>query len=126
MRTRDERERGQSLVELALLLPILLTIVLGATDVGRLFFAYTALANAAREGAMCASMTLSCPGGAAAAANAEVGTALPGGITTTVAGGGAAGSTVTVTVSYAFQAQTTAVLGRRTFPLSASSTMVVQ
>jgi hypothetical protein len=101
-------------------------IALGALDVGRAYFAYTTIVNAAREGAMCASLASYCPGGAAGAANAEVGTSLPGGITTTVAGGGAAGSTVTVTVRYAFQAQTTAVLGRTTLPMSASASMVVQ
>jgi Flp pilus assembly protein TadG len=123
---RSTRERGQALVELALLLPTLLLMTMGALDFGRLFFAYTSIANAAREGAMCASLTVSCPAGAAAAANAEVGGSLPGGITTTVAGGGGAGSTVTVTVRYSFQTQTTAILGRRTFPLSASASMVVQ
>ena len=84
---KSTRERGQALVEMALLLPILLLITMGAIDFGRLYFAYTSIANAAREGAMCASLTVSCPGGAVAAANAEVGGALPGGITTTVAGG---------------------------------------
>jgi Flp pilus assembly protein TadG len=121
-----KRESGQALVELALVLPILLVIALGAIDFGRAFFAYTTIVNAAREGAWCASLASSCPGGAAGAANAEIGTSLPGGITTTVAGGGAPGSTVTVTVGYSFVAQTTAILGRRTFPLSASASMVVQ
>src|SRR5438094_7944492 len=101
-------------------------IALGAIDFGRLYFAYTTIANAAREGAFCASVGSSCSGGAVAAANAEVGTSLPGGITTTVTGGGGAGSNVTVTVQYPFQAQTTAILGQQTFTLRASSTMVVQ
>src|SRR5438067_2087591 len=69
---RSPGERGQSLVELALLLPLLMMIVLGAIDFGRLYFAYTAIANAAREGAMCASLASSCPSGATGAANAEV------------------------------------------------------
>jgi Flp pilus assembly protein TadG len=123
---RSKCERGQALVELSLLLPILLLIALGAIDFGRAFFAYTTIVNAAREGAWCASLASYCPGGAAGAANAEVGSSLPGGITTTIAGGGAPGATVTVTVRYTFESQTTAILGRRTFPLSASATMVVQ
>jgi Flp pilus assembly protein TadG len=44
--------RGQSLVELALLLPVLALIVLGTVDLGRAFFAYERLVNAAREGAL--------------------------------------------------------------------------
>ena len=42
---------GQALVEFALLLPILLVLILGAMDLGRVFFVKTVLTNAAREGA---------------------------------------------------------------------------
>lgn len=42
---------GQGLVELALVLPILLVILLGALDLGRVFFAYAAISNAAYEAA---------------------------------------------------------------------------
>lgn len=42
---------GQSLVEFAITLPVLLMILLGVLDLGRLFFAYIAVNNAAREGA---------------------------------------------------------------------------
>jgi hypothetical protein len=47
--------RGQSLVELALVLPVLLLLVMAAVDLGRIFFARIAVANAAREGAYEAS-----------------------------------------------------------------------
>lgn len=50
------RERGQSAVELALLLPILLLIVLGCLDLSRAFQARMALANGTREGARYASL----------------------------------------------------------------------
>lgn len=43
--------KGQSLVEFALILPILLILVLGAMDIGRLFFTKMVITNAAREGA---------------------------------------------------------------------------
>jgi PKD repeat protein len=49
--TPSARQRGQSLVELALVLPVLLLLVLAAVDLGRIFFARIAVANAAREGA---------------------------------------------------------------------------
>jgi hypothetical protein len=54
---RDGRSRshGQSLVELALVLPVLLVLVLAAVDLGRIFFARIAVTNAAREGAYEAS-----------------------------------------------------------------------
>jgi Flp pilus assembly protein TadG len=45
------RERGQSLVEFALVLPILMALLLLTIDVGRLFYAYVGVTNASREGA---------------------------------------------------------------------------
>jgi len=42
--------RGQALVEFALILPVLLLILIGTVDAGRLIFAYNAVSNAAREG----------------------------------------------------------------------------
>jgi Flp pilus assembly protein TadG len=52
---KTDRTRGQSLVELALVLPVLLLLVLAAGDLGRSFFARIAVSNAAREGAYEAS-----------------------------------------------------------------------
>ncbi len=51
VRQHRRRSRGQSLVEFALILPILLLLVVSAADAGRLFFAYVTIENAAREGA---------------------------------------------------------------------------
>lgn len=51
MGKRRGKRRGQSMVELALVLPILLLIVLGLIEFGRAFFIYTVVSNAAREGA---------------------------------------------------------------------------
>ncbi|MGQ9682456.1 MAG: TadE/TadG family type IV pilus assembly protein [Anaerolineae bacterium] len=45
------RNRGQSAVELALVLPLLLLLLLGTVDLGRAFGVWMALSNAAREGA---------------------------------------------------------------------------
>lgn len=44
-------EKGQSLVEFALILPILLIIVFGIIDFGWLFYNQSSLNNCAREGA---------------------------------------------------------------------------
>jgi len=45
------RSRGQALVELALILPVLLLILLAAIDFGRVLFSWIEVNNAAREGA---------------------------------------------------------------------------
>ena len=47
----DSKQKGQDLVEFALVLPLLLLIVVGVLDLGRAFFAAIAVANVAREGA---------------------------------------------------------------------------
>jgi Flp pilus assembly protein TadG len=52
MVTSRKRERGQSLVELVLVLPFLLLLLLGIVDLGRVFNAYIAITNASREGAV--------------------------------------------------------------------------
>ena len=50
--TSRTRSRGQSMVEFVLVLPVLF-IILGATiDLGRLFYSYVAVENAAKEGAL--------------------------------------------------------------------------
>ena len=48
---QKRRERGQSLVETAVVLPILLLLLAATVDFGRAFDAYIVLTNAAREGA---------------------------------------------------------------------------
>jgi Flp pilus assembly protein TadG len=48
-------ERGQALVEFALVLPVMLLLLLLAVDFGRLFFTHIAVTNAAREGAFYAA-----------------------------------------------------------------------
>lgn len=53
---RDTKHRGQSLIELALILPILIIILVILTDLGRSIAAHVAMANAAREGARFGAM----------------------------------------------------------------------
>jgi Flp pilus assembly protein TadG len=50
------KEHGQSVVEVAITLPFLLLIILALVQMGILFASYVALVNAAREGAIYASM----------------------------------------------------------------------
>ena len=49
-------EKGQSLTEFALALVILLTLVAGIGDLGRMFFAYIIIRDAAQEGAVYGSI----------------------------------------------------------------------
>lgn len=44
-------ERGQALVEMALVMTVLLILILGAMEFGRIFNAYLVVTHAAREGA---------------------------------------------------------------------------
>ena len=49
-------EKGQSLLEFALVVPILLIILAGVLDLGRLYYAYVAVTDAAAEGAAYAAI----------------------------------------------------------------------
>lgn len=51
MRSTRDRPDGQSLVEFALLLPVVLVIFMGLFDFGRAIFAYNSVSEAARNGA---------------------------------------------------------------------------
>jgi len=53
---RFRNEKGQSMVEFALLLPILITILLAIIEFGFMFNAYLSLTNGAREGARLGSV----------------------------------------------------------------------
>jgi Flp pilus assembly protein TadG len=44
-----DRGRGQSLVEFALVIPIIILLVVGFVEIGRAVFAYNTVANAARQ-----------------------------------------------------------------------------
>lgn len=50
-----EKSRGQTLVEFALILPVFLMLTLGVVDGARVFSAYIAITNGAREGALFAA-----------------------------------------------------------------------
>ena len=54
-RIRRRHSKGQALVELAIVLPVMLFLLLGALDLGRLFYAKITVANAAKEGAFVAA-----------------------------------------------------------------------
>jgi Flp pilus assembly protein TadG len=56
-RQKREKSRGQTLVEFALILPVFLVLTLGVVDGARVFSAYIAITNGAREGALFAAQS---------------------------------------------------------------------
>lgn len=56
-----KRERGQSLVEIALSFPLLLLILSGLLDIGRVYYTYIAIEDAAAEGALYLALNPRCP-----------------------------------------------------------------
>ena len=55
-RGRGRRTGGQSLVEFALVIPIIVLLVAAFVEIGRAVFAYNTIANAARQGARVAAV----------------------------------------------------------------------
>jgi Flp pilus assembly protein TadG len=102
-RSREEAERGQSLLELAILLPVLLIILLGILDVGRLYMTMVAIHDAAAEGASYAASYPSRTSQIQQRA-AESSTALttidPSMVVITYGGSQSSGQPITVTVNY--------------------------
>ena len=56
MKQSPRRERGQSMVEMALSFVILMALIGGIADLGRAFFFYSAMRDAAQEGASFGSL----------------------------------------------------------------------
>jgi len=98
---REERgQKGQSLAELAVVLPLLLLILLGLIDLGRVFHAFIVVENAAREGARYGA---SHPGVLAAAAAAAVAEAEGAGIAPVSPSVRREGDVIQATVSFEFR-----------------------
>jgi len=68
---QNKKLHGQSLIEFALILPILLVLIVGALEFGRLFFTKIVVTNAAREGAYYLSIYPGDTANATLAAEAE-------------------------------------------------------
>jgi Flp pilus assembly protein TadG len=98
--SRQPKDRGAVAVELALVLPVLLLVVFGCIDFGRMLNAQISLTQAAREGARWAALGQS---GVAARVNNAAGGLSP--ITTTVTACPAnpgVGANAVVTATYTF------------------------
>ena len=109
--TTHRGSQGQSLVEFALLIPILALILVGVFDLGRAFHALITISNAAREGARYGTLHPDKPLGMKLAAVSE---AADSGVTITTAdvtvscatnpdGSCVRGGVLRVTVTYTFE-----------------------
>lgn len=74
---RQQGHRGQALVEFALVFPILMLLIFGVVDAGRLIFTYNTIANSARSGARVAIVNQSTSG--TATCDTTLATAWPAG-----------------------------------------------
>ena len=96
---KKKRNRGQAIVEFALILPIFLLLVLGSMEFGLVFHQYQIVTSASREGARVATL-----GGTdaevVAAVNAAASTINSGALSTTISPATRVrGNSVTVTVT---------------------------
>lgn len=127
-RTGRKDEKGQSLVEFALVVPMLLILVFGIAEFGRAWMTRNVLTGAAREAARIA--VIQPPAGGIALATTRANQVLSSaGITTatvTVNDDGTAFGTVTATVVYNFPVVVAGFipgLNSSTLPLTSTTTM---
>jgi Flp pilus assembly protein TadG len=131
-------EQGASIIETALISLFLLLLLAGAVDIGRAFYGFIVVTNAAREGARLASR-LPCADANRAALRAAIVEAVKDETDSISAGTtvvvtitpdpvsehcAAAGTPIDVTVSYDFTTIMASVLGVSEFPISNSASMV--
>jgi len=129
---RKKSSPGQSLTELAFILPILMLIMAGILDLGRFAFAAATVANAAREGARYGAANPcsgSCPAITTRAQNEAYGSVLnPANLNVSSVNfpsGCALGNPIQVTVAYQFQLITMFVVGGGNIPIRVSDQMPV-
>jgi len=128
MMKRQARTRGQSLVEFALCLPLLMLIFAGIFDLGRAFNAYIIITNAAREGAYYGSLNPQDSNGIVTRVIEEAqgsGIALTAD-DITIDSSGVSGTPISVTVSYQFTMITSFLLGGQPIDLESKAEMLIQ
>lgn len=116
-----DRERGAAAVEFALVLPLLIVLVMGIIDFGRVYSAQQTLTNAAREGARAMALGQSDAAARTAARNASLALgALPDSAFAASPTPCTAGAQVTYTASYTLKG--TGMFG--SFPLTGRGVML--
>ena len=124
---RRKQTHGQSLVEFALCLPVLMLLVVGIFDLGRAFNAHIVITNAAREGAYYGSLYPHDTSGISAQAiNEAQGSGIPlAGEDIAISTTGANGTPVSVTVTYDFAFLTTYFFGGAPLTLQGRAEMMI-
>jgi len=121
------RARGQSLVEFALTLPILILILLGILDLGRAYNAQIIITNAARDGAYYGTMHATDISGIKQRVITEAngsGTTLTA-ANVSVSTTGVVGTPMRVTVTYNFGLLTSFLPGVTSLPLTGKAEMMI-
>lgn len=106
-RGAQDRQLGQGMVELVIVLPALLIILFGTLDLGRAFYTYIALTNAAREAARYAAVNDSSASitqvqNELNSGGTDISGCASGTLTYSASGGGGRGNAYTVNVSCHF------------------------
>lgn len=96
---RGDREEGQTAIEMALVLPLLLVFILFLVDLALFGFSYVSVTNAVREGARCGAVGAS---DSAIIARVENTSGITGTVDPSVARSWSIGSDVTVTADYSY------------------------
>lgn len=122
----QDAQRGQSLVETALFITLLMILMMGVIDLGRAYFSYLSLKDAAAEGAAYASIRPDDLAGIDARVRGESPSGLidwsTAQVVTTFTGAACRGSGVRVKVTIDYQLVTPfvgAIVGSQVLPLSA-------
>jgi len=122
----QEGRRGQSLVEFAICLSVLILIFLGVFDLGRVFHTYIVITNAAREGAYYGAMHADDHAGIVTRVISEAQSSAVSlsAENVTISGSAVSGTPISVCVDFAFSLFSTFLLGVPTMQLSSCTQMV--
>lgn len=124
---KNRKELGANLVEMALIVPLLLLLLVGVADMGRAYFTYITMINAAREGARYGVDHPADHGGIATRVLSEAelnGVDLVGADIRIQETGPS--HPVTVTVTLDFDVILAGVLGQPSFPIQAHATFAAR
>ena len=95
-------QRGQAMVEFALVLPLLLIVLFMAVDFGVGLTRWISITNAAREGARCGAVGADTPDITQRVVDASNGTLVTGDVSVSYPGGQTVGDSVVVDVNYEY------------------------
>lgn len=123
-------QRGQSLVEMAIVLPVFILLTIGMFDLGRAVWQGSTLAEVARNGARYAiTAPTDCTGIKNAVINSGVGVVLTSSsVTISEPSGVQTGDAVTVSVTTTFTPITpliAGIIGKTSFTMTRAATMII-